>query len=175
VESEPLAAEPAAQTVAPQTVAPVPTAPLAAPQQSLPTRTEPTWTPDASPAVAARSSVTFVVAPPMIVATNASHRSGLPAEAAVPVMTPLTRHVPAVTSEVPRVAAPALSPAPPAAPPQPLATPLPEPPPTISIGTVEVVMALPPQRPAPAVPARPAPDRGFSRYAAIRSGRDRVW
>lgn len=47
--------------------------------------------------------------------------------------------------------------------------------PTISIGTVEVVIAQKPARPLPASPARPAPDRGFSRYAAMRSGRDRSW
>ncbi len=47
--------------------------------------------------------------------------------------------------------------------------------PTISIGTVEVVIAQKPPRPLPATPARPAPDRGFSRYAAMRSGRDRSW
>jgi hypothetical protein len=45
--------------------------------------------------------------------------------------------------------------------------------PTISIGTVEVVIAQAPQRPA--APARLAPDRGFARYAAMRGARDRAW
>lgn len=45
--------------------------------------------------------------------------------------------------------------------------------PAIAIGTVEVVMA--PLARAPAPPPRPAPDRGFSRYAAMRTGRDRAW
>jgi hypothetical protein len=45
--------------------------------------------------------------------------------------------------------------------------------PAITIGTVEVVMAPPARVAAPA--PRPTPDRGFSRYAAMRSGRDRAW
>jgi hypothetical protein len=49
--------------------------------------------------------------------------------------------------------------------------------PAITIGTVEVVIAQPPRKPAsaPAPVPKVAPDRGFSRYAAIRSGRDRAW
>jgi len=46
-------------------------------------------------------------------------------------------------------------------------------PPSVAIGTVEVVMAPPPQRPI--VPPRAAPDRGFGRYAAMRAARDRSW
>ena len=49
--------------------------------------------------------------------------------------------------------------------------------PTVTIGTVEVVIA-PPPAPAPqraAAAARPAPDRGFARYAAMRAARDRAW
>jgi hypothetical protein len=68
-----------------------------------------------------------------------------------------------VTAE--RAAMPATGPAP-------AASAAPAPPP-ISIGTVEVVIAAPPPRPAPA--PRPAPDRSFTRYAAMRSGRDRAW
>lgn len=59
-----------------------------------------------------------------------------------------------------------------AAPPQ-QAEPVAPAPPPISIGTVEVVIAAPPQRPVPA--PRPASDRSFARYAAMRSGRDRAW
>jgi hypothetical protein len=44
---------------------------------------------------------------------------------------------------------------------------------TITIGQIDVVMA-PPPRPPPAPPAAPAPERGFARYAAIRSARDRA-
>jgi hypothetical protein len=47
--------------------------------------------------------------------------------------------------------------------------------PAFTIGTVEVVIAQPPRQPAAAPAARPTPDRGFSRYAAMRSGRDRAW
>ncbi|WP_297857708.1 hypothetical protein [Elioraea sp.] len=43
--------------------------------------------------------------------------------------------------------------------------------PTLAIGQIEIVMA-PPPRPSPA-PA-PPPDRGFARYAAMRSARDRA-
>ena len=67
--------------------------------------------------------------------------------------------------------APADRPPPALAPVQP---PLPHPQagePTITIGQIEIVMA-PPPRPAPA-PA-PPPDRGFARYAAMRSARDRA-
>lgn len=41
---------------------------------------------------------------------------------------------------------------------------------TITIGQIDIVMA-PPPRPAP--PPPPKPDRGFARYAAMRSARDR--
>lgn len=43
--------------------------------------------------------------------------------------------------------------------------------PTITIGQIEVVMAPPPR---PAQSPAPAPDRGFARYAAMRSARDRA-
>ena len=70
---------------------------------------------------------------------------------------------------------PTLRPAPDAAPPAPaLVTPSPEPhEPTITIGRIDVVMAPPPS-PPPAPTAARAPDRGFTRYAAMRSARDRA-
>jgi hypothetical protein len=45
--------------------------------------------------------------------------------------------------------------------------------PTITIGRIDVVMAPPPS-PPPAPTAPRASDRGFARYAAMRSARDRA-
>jgi hypothetical protein len=163
-------AEPAAQPVMP-----LPTVPFPAAPQRAPTRTAPTQAPHASPALGPRASMSPTVAAPVLVGASASHDAVPAAEETVPVTPLLPQHRPAAMPDRQHVAPPAVSPAPVAASPQPVATALPDPLPAISIGTVEVVMAQPPQRPAPATPARPAPDRGFSRYAAIRSGRDRVW
>lgn len=73
-------------------------------------------------------------------------------------------------------------PAPVAAPPRlaslPHAPAMPDAVPEIQIGRVEVVMApppAPPRRDAPRTAPSPAPDRGFSRYAAMRAARDRGW
>lgn len=44
--------------------------------------------------------------------------------------------------------------------------------PTITIEQIEVVMA-PAPKPGPTPAPAAAPDRGFARYAAIRSARDR--
>lgn len=92
----------------------------------------------------------------------------LPIAEPVAALDPLDAPAPAILPQrVMRDAA-----APPSHMPTPAAPAAPAPPP-ISIGTVEVVIAAPPQRPAPA--PRPTPDRSFTRYAAMRSGRDRAW
>lgn len=100
---------------------------------------------------------------------TAAHHEAMPVAPAYRADPRVAEAVPVAAAPAPAwaVPAPPLSAAPPAAPEAPA--------PEIHIDRVEVIMAPSAPRPARPVtaPQATAPDRGFARYAAMRSGRDR--